>query len=77
MTDACHNVGDDPITSANFVAADGATIHAITFGTGADKSRMQKVAKIGGGRYLHADTGTELKTAFKEIALTLTTILTY
>jgi hypothetical protein len=38
---------------------------------------MKKVAQIGGGRYLHADTGTELKNAFKEIALTLTTILTY
>lgn len=77
MTDGCHNVGIDPVTAAQTVAADGATIHAITFGTGADKSRMQKVAQIGSGRYLHADTGAELKTAFKEIALTLTTILTY
>jgi uncharacterized protein YegL len=77
MTDGCHNFGTDPLISATSVAADGVTIHAITFGTGADKSRMQKVAQIGGGRYLHADTGTELKNAFKEIALTLTTILTY
>lgn len=77
MTDGCHNFGVDPLTAAKVVAADGVTIHAITFGAGADKSRMQKVAQLGGGRFLHADTGTELKAAFREIALTLTTILTY
>ncbi|MEY4565685.1 MAG: hypothetical protein RLY14_655 [Planctomycetota bacterium] len=77
MTDGIHNVGVNPITAATSVAKDGVTIHAITFGAGADKSLMQRVAQIGGGRYLHADTGTELKKAFKEIALSLTTILTY
>jgi len=76
MTDGQHNEGQDPIINANQIAADGVTIHAITFGAGADKSRMQQIADIGRGKYLHADNSVELKEAFRDIALTLTTMIT-
>lgn len=76
MTDGQHNTGQDPIINANQIAADGATIHTITFGDGADKSRMQKIADIGKGKYLHADNSVELKEAFRDIALALTTMIT-
>ena len=42
----------------------------------ADKSAMTQVARIGGGRFFHADNGAELERVFREIALTLSTILT-
>ncbi len=76
MTDGLHNSGREPRLSALEVAADGVTIHAITFGTGADRGRMQEIAAIGRGRHIHADTGTQLIGAFREIANTLSAMLT-
>lgn len=76
MTDGQHNTGREPIIPARSIAADGVTIHAITFGAGADKSRMSQIAAVGRGRYLHADNGAQLKAAFRDIALTLSTMLT-
>ena len=76
MTDGQHNTGREPIIPARDVAADGVTIHTITFGAGADKSRMAAIAAVGRGRHLHADNGAQLKAAFRDIALTLSTMLT-
>jgi Ca-activated chloride channel homolog len=76
MTDGQHNTGREPIIPARVVAADGVTIHTITFGAGADKSRMAAIASVGRGRHLHADNGAQLKAAFRDIALTLSTMLT-
>lgn len=76
MTDGQHNTGREPIIPARTVAADGVTIHTITFGAGADKSRMSQIAAVGRGRHLHADNGAQLKAAFRDIALTLSTMLT-
>jgi Mg-chelatase subunit ChlD len=76
MTDGQHNTGREPIIPARAIAADGVTIHTITFGAGADKSRMSQVAAAGRGRHIHADNGAQLKAAFRDIALTLSTMLT-
>jgi len=76
MTDGQHNTGVEPIIPARVVAADGVVIHTITFGAGADAARMSAIASVGRGRYLHANDGTQLKAAFREIALTLSTMLT-
>jgi Ca-activated chloride channel family protein len=76
MTDGIHNFGQNPIINAQEIAADGVTIHSITFGAEADTARMQEIANIGRGKYLHADNSAELKEAFRDIALTLTTMIT-
>ncbi|TWT80987.1 von Willebrand factor type A domain protein [Planctomycetes bacterium CA13] len=76
MTDGQHNRGPEPSTSAVRLAADGVTIHTITFGTGADIARMGEVATIGGGKHYHAASGEELRRIYREIALTLSTMLT-
>ena len=76
MTDGQHNTGPEPRGPAITVAADGVRIHTITFGAGADIGRMQEIATIGGGRHFHADTGLQLEQVFREIANTLSTILT-
>ncbi|MEM1226041.1 MAG: vWA domain-containing protein [Planctomycetota bacterium] len=76
MTDGRHNRGEEPANVARRLAADRVTIHAITFGLNADRARMQQVAALGGGRYFHADTGLQLVEVYKEIALTLGTIMT-
>ncbi|MGB7329471.1 MAG: vWA domain-containing protein [Rubripirellula sp.] len=76
MTDGKHNEGAEPSTVATTLAAPNVTIHTITFGAGADQTRMQDVAAIGGGRHFHADTGLELEAVYREIALTLSSIMT-
>jgi hypothetical protein len=77
MTDGIHNTGADPVTVArNIVASHDVTIHTVTFGDGADQSRMQRVAEIGGGEHYHADDGDELQAIFEEIANNLPTIIT-
>jgi uncharacterized protein YegL len=76
MTDGIHNVGPQPLNSARRIAARDVVIHTITFGADANQSLMRNVARIGEGRHLHAVTGPQLQAAFREIAMTLTTIIT-
>lgn len=76
MTDGRHNRGPSPELIAQQLHEDGITIHTITFGSDADRSRMAQVARIGGGRHYHADSGIQLKEIYREIALTLSTIIT-
>lgn len=76
MTDGQHNRGIEPRVIAHRLVADKVTIHTITFGAGADIDRMREVATIGGGRHYHALTGAELQQVYREIALTLGTVMT-
>ena len=76
MTDGRHNRGPEPRVVARNLAADNVTIHTITFGGDADQPRMREVATIGGGRHFHADDGAELQRIYREIALTLSTMMT-
>lgn len=76
MTDGRHNRGPEPAGVAQVLAAQGVTIHTITFGSNADRPRMQQVAAIGGGRFYHADDGNDLERIYREIALTLATMMT-
>ena len=76
MTDGIHNRGLDPDDVArSLVNQYDVTIHAITFGAGADKDTMKEVAQIGGGGYYHAATGAALQEIFEEIANNLPTIV--
>lgn len=76
MTDGLHNRGEEPREAAIELAAAGITIHTITFGADADKTRMREVASIGGGRHYHAEDGLQLQQIYREIALTLSTMMT-
>lgn len=76
LTDGIQNKGRPARDAAADIAASGATIHTITFGSDADKGAMRRVAQIGKGKSFHADNGTQLRAVFEEIALTLSTILT-
>ncbi|TWU62925.1 vWA domain-containing protein [Crateriforma conspicua] len=76
MTDGRHNRGPEPRIVANQLAADNVTIHTITFGGNADLARMREVATIGGGNHYHADNGLQLEQIYREIALTLSTMIT-
>lgn len=76
MTDGLHNLGVEPTTVAREAAALDITVHTISFGTGADQTRMQQVANITGGQHYHADTATDLSAVFREIARTLPVLLT-
>lgn len=76
MTDGLHNRGPEPRGVATDLAAAGVTIHTITFGRDADLARMREVATIGGGRHYHAENGLQLREIYREIALTLSTMMT-
>ncbi len=76
MTDGMHNEGSEPSTVATTLAADGVKIHTITFGEDADQARMINVASIGHGKHFHALNAAQLEDAYREIALTLGTVIT-
>lgn len=76
LTDGIQNRGRPARLAAQDEAARGTVIHAITFGFDADRSAMQEVARLGKGRYFHAADNSQLAQVFREIALTLSTILT-
>lgn len=76
MTDGRHNRGPKPEVITQQLYDNGITIHTITFGHDADRWRMARLARIGGGRHYHADNGIQLKEIYREIALTLSTIIT-
>lgn len=76
MTDGRHNRGPEPRIPARRLADQGIQIFTITFGSDADRTRMQEVARIGSAKHFHADNGTELRAVFREIAVSLSTIIT-
>ncbi len=76
MTDGLHNTGPEPEPVAIALARQGIVIHTIGFGADADVVRMQKMAQIGNGKSFQANDGTQLNTVFRELALTLSTVIT-
>lgn len=76
MTDGLHNTGPDPEPVAVELARQGIVIHTIGFGSDADITRMRNIAQIGRGRFFHANDGTQLNNVFRELALTLSTVIT-
>ncbi len=76
LTDGIQNRGRPARLAAIDEVARGTTIHAITFGNDADRRAMQEVARIGNGRFFHAADNSQLAQVFREIALTLSSILT-
>lgn len=76
MTDGNHNLGIDPVAVAQQAADQQIVVHTITFGAGADQSRMRDVANVTGGKHIHADSEGDLAEAFREIARTLPVMLT-
>jgi hypothetical protein len=76
MTDGIHNLGPEPVLSAQNAAKSDIVIHSITFSDDADIKRMKDVAAATGGQHFHAPTATELVKIFKQIAATLPVMLT-
>jgi len=76
MTDGRHNRGPEPKTTAQRLANDGVVIHTITFGDKADLDGMREIARIGRGRHHHAANAAQLAQAYREIALSLSTLIT-
>ncbi len=76
LTDGLQNRGRSATLAAQDAVDEGITIHSITFGRDADRTAMTDVATIGRGRYFHAATGDDLEDVFREIALTLASIIT-
>jgi Mg-chelatase subunit ChlD len=75
LSDGRRTAGADPVTTATTIAGNRVTIHAISFGENADLAVMSRIAQVGGGRHYHAVTGTELQSAFEQIAEQLPAVL--
>jgi hypothetical protein len=76
MTDGIHNLGPEPILSAQVAKTKDIVIHTITFSDDADIKRMEAVAAATGGRHFHAPDAASLKQIFQQIAATLPVMLT-
>ena len=80
LTDGENNSGASPdSTATSLVSSYNVTIHSMTFGDGLPESAitaMSETARIGGGKYYHANTGADLIANFEEIANNLPTIIT-
>jgi Ca-activated chloride channel homolog len=77
LSDGNHNTGYDPIAAATAAASQQVTIYTISFSAEANQTTMKQIAEIGSGTHYHAATGTELMAAFREIAESLPTLLTF
>ncbi len=73
MTDGHQNRGDCVAAAADCAAAN-VVVHAVTFSDYADRGRMAEVARVGGGRYLHASNPAELEEAFRTLAAQISQI---
>jgi Ca-activated chloride channel family protein len=76
MCDGDYNAGVHPHDAAADAAAAGIPVFTITFSDFADQTLMQDVANMTGGAHYHADNGTQLQQAFREIAKRLPAMLT-
>jgi Mg-chelatase subunit ChlD len=76
MTDGNQNRGVSPDIIAHDCAAAGIVVHTITFSQGADIDLMKDVARIAGGKHLHAETNAQLVAAFEEIARQIQILIT-
>jgi hypothetical protein len=76
MCDGDYNSGVHPHDAAADAAAAGVPVFTITFSDFADQTLMQDVANMTGGAHYHAEDGTQLQQAFREIAKRLPAMLT-
>ena len=75
MTDGIENRAPPVESIVPAAQARGYTIHTITFGAGADRALMRRVATRTGGTHQHASTGADLEEAFRAIAETLAVVM--
>ncbi|MEZ6096622.1 MAG: VWA domain-containing protein [Pirellulaceae bacterium] len=75
LTDGQSNTGSDPIVAATAAAAQGMTIHAVSFTTYGSDTTMRQIADIGGGRFEDAADIAALKKSFLEIVRTIPVLL--
>jgi Flp pilus assembly protein TadG len=69
LTDGLHNAGTEaPVVAAARAAAQGITVHTITYGADADQAGMIAVAAAGNGKHWHAPSEAALINVFREIA---------
>lgn len=71
FSDGVNNEGNDPVSEAATLSAQGYTIHTVSFSDQADQAMMLSIANAGGGSHYHASSADELREAFKEIARSL------
>lgn len=77
MTDGNHNTGTLPIPAAQQTAQEKVMIYTVTFSDEANVNDMTIVAETAGGQHYHAQDAVQLAEAFKQIARSLPTLITF
>ena len=77
MTDGNHNTGTLPIPAAQQTANEKVMIYTVTFSDEANLNDMTIVAETAGGQHYHAADAVQLADAFKQIARSLPTLITF
>ncbi|MEP3927854.1 vWA domain-containing protein [Rhodopirellula bahusiensis] len=77
MSDGIHNTGTEPVPAAQQVANEQIMIFTVTFSDEANIQEMEKVAVSGGGQHFHAKDSQQLAEAFRKIAKSLPTLITF
>ncbi len=75
MTDGNHNWGREPLAVADEISKQGILIYTVTFSDEANQVLLKQIADKGNGKHLHAANASQLKTAFREIARRIPTVL--
>ncbi len=74
LTDGQYNDGGAPFSEATACAANGITVHTITFSDDANEADMITVATNGEGEHFHADGSSELNNIFRRLARTFSVL---
>ncbi|WP_419194233.1 VWA domain-containing protein [Novipirellula herctigrandis] len=77
MSDGIHNTGTEPIPASQQAANEKIMIFTVTFSDEAEQSKMAEVASNGGGKHYHAADSAQLAEAFRDIAKSLPTLITF
>lgn len=77
MSDGIHNTGTLPTIAASQVTNEKVMIYTVTFSNEANIADMIAVANTGGGQHYHATDAAQLADAFKQIAKSLPTLITF
>jgi len=76
MSDGNHNRGSDPIAAAQAALDAKVPIYTVSFSVEANRTLMQQIADMTGGRHYHAVDASQLNAAFRSIARSLPSIIT-
>lgn len=76
ISDGKGNLGPNPLSVAQAVAADNIMLYTVTISNEANKTGMKQLAAIGNGKHFHAETADDFRMIAKSITRRLPILIT-